>query len=123
MTGLALTVVIPQPSAAEILALCEGLVAVSRVQMRRDRRPWPDLKSAGVRYQRTDGWQSPRQLLASRRGDCKELAVYEVARLRERGVPATLRITRVGRVWHVLVRMPDGQLFDPSRELGMRGDR
>lgn len=123
MAALALTVTIPNPSAAEVLALCEGLVAVARVQMRRDHRRWPSLREAHVRYERTHAWQSPADLLRSKRGDCKELAVYECARLRELGYPVTLRLTRVANIWHVLVRLPNGKLFDPSAELGMRGDR
>ena len=118
--ALALLVDLGEPTAAQVRALMEGLAMVNQVMMRESGRTWPDLQSAGVRYQRTHEWRSARLLLAHRRGDCKDLVAYEVARLREAGHAVTIRLTRMGRTWHTLIRLPDGRLFDPSRELGMR---
>lgn len=118
--ALALLVDLGDPSAAQIQALMEGLTMVNQIAMRESGRSWPSLKAAGVRYQRTREWRSARLLLAHKRGDCKDLVAYEVARLRELGHKVTIRLTRVATTWHVLIRLPSGQLFDPSRELGMR---
>jgi hypothetical protein len=98
----------------------EGLSMINRVAMRESGRRWPSLAAAGVRYKRTHEWRSARLLLQHRSGDCKDLVAYEVARLRELGCPVTIRLTRVSTTWHVLIRLPDGRLFDPSRELGMK---
>jgi hypothetical protein len=117
---LALLVDLGNPSAAQVQALLEGLATVNRVAMRESGKRWPSLKEAGVRYQRTREWRSARRLLATKRGDCKDLVAYEVARLRELGCPVTIRLTRIGSLWHTLIRLPDGRLFDPSVELGMR---
>ena len=119
--GLALLVDLGSPSAAQVQALMEGLTMVNRVAMRESGRRWPSLLSAGVRYQRTHEWRSAALLLRHRRGDCKDLVAYEAARLRELGCPVTIRLTRLGSLWHTLIRLPDGRLFDPSRELGMKG--
>jgi hypothetical protein len=117
--ALALLVDLGDPSAAQIQALMEGLSMVNQIAMRESGKRWPSLKAAGVRYRRTSEWRSARLLLRKRSGDCKDLVAYEVARLRELGHRVTIRLTRVGRTWHVLIRLPDGRLFDPSRELGM----
>lgn len=119
---LAFTVDLGDPTKEQVLALFEGLTMVNRVAMKQDNRRWPSLKEAGVRYQRTRPWQAARVLLASRAGDCKDLVPYEVARLRNEGKQVGIRLTRKGSVWHVQVRLPDGRIFDPSAELGMRGE-
>lgn len=119
--ALALLVDLGEPSAAQVRALMEGLTMINQIAMRESGRVWPSLKAAGVRYQRTHEWRSARLLLAHRRGDCKDLVAYEAARLREAGHPVKIRLTRIGRTWHTLIRLPDGRLFDPSRELGMKG--
>ena len=111
------------PSAAQVQALMEGLTLINQVAMRESGELWPDLRSAGVRYARTSRWLSAALLLERGRGDCKDLCAYEAARLREAGHKPTIRLTRVGRTWHVQLRLPGGEIFDPSAELGMRGDR
>lgn len=118
--AMALLVDLGEPSAAQIQALMEGLSMVNQIAMRESGRKWPSLKAAGVRYVRTSEWRNARKLLQHRAGDCKDLVAYEVARLRELGHRVTIRLTRVGTTWHTLIRLPDGRLFDPSRELGMR---
>ena len=118
--ALSLLVDLGEPSAAQVRALMEGLSMINRVAMRESGRKWPSLLAAGVRYKRTHEWRSAALLLRHRTGDCKDLVAYEVARLRELGHAVTIRLTRVGSMWHVLIRLPNGQLFDPSRELGMK---
>jgi len=121
--ALALTVDLGEPTAAQVRALMEGLTMVNQVAMRESGRVWPDLRTAGVRYLRTRQWLSARLLLRRGAGDCKDLVAYEAARLREAGHRVTIRLTRVAQTWHVQIRLPNGLIFDPSRELGMRGSR
>lgn len=58
-------------------------------------------------------------------GDCADLSLWRVAELRNAGVPAAYDIyiqhpSRLRRVFHVRVRLPDGRVEDPSVKLGMR---
>jgi hypothetical protein len=119
--ALALTVDLGSPSKEAVQALIEGLTLVNQVVMRQSGKRWPSLRAAGVRYRRTDSWQVCGMLLARKYGDCKDLVAYEAARLRELGHRVTIRLTRTDSTWHVQIRLPDGRVFDPSRELGMRG--
>lgn len=86
---------------------------------------FPPLYRAGVRYQRevgTERWLTPLQTLASGRGDCEDLASWRAAELRVSGEDpdARARVIRSGpRTWHAVVERGNGQLEDPSRELGM----
>lgn len=53
-------------------------------------------------------------------GDCEDLAAARVAELRVKaGIKAVPWLKKKGKIWHVLVRYPDGTLEDPSRKLGM----
>lgn len=89
-------------------------------------RPFAPLLRSGIRYAREprvggrvrEDWQDVRHLYQRRRGDCEDLAcalASEVA-----GARAVPLRSSVG--WHVVVRMPDGSYFDPSKALGMSGD-
>lgn len=53
--------------------------------------------------------------------DCKVLAAWRCAELRERGDRARCTLTRRGTLWHVQVTRSDGTVEDPSRVLGMGG--
>lgn len=117
--ALALTVDLGSPSKEAVQALIEGLTLVNQVVMRQSGKRWPSLRAAGVRYRRTSAWQVCGMLLARKYGDCKDLVAYEAARLREQGHRVTIRLTRTGQTWHVQIRLPNGKVFDPSRELGM----
>jgi hypothetical protein len=119
--ALALTIDLGEPSKEQVQALMEGLTMINQVAMRQSGRAWPSLKRAGVKYHRTTVWQAAALLLRRKRGDCKDLVAYEAARLREAGHKVTIRLTRTNSTWHVQIRLPGGQIFDPSRELGMRG--
>jgi hypothetical protein len=111
--------------------------------------PYPLLYRAGIHYERekngTEIWPDIPSLLSGVMGkgdfpgiwgDCEDLACWRVAELREmaRNAPAgsPLKIfektkpfakwrRRSGGVYayHALVRLPDGQLEDPSLALGM----
>jgi len=87
----------------------------------------PPLSRAAVRYRREvpprEDWQSIPELLATRAGDCEDLASWRAAELLARGIPAKAVAKRTGvALWHIVVRYKaGGRVFenDPSRELGM----
>lgn len=94
-----------------------------RARAARAGRPLPDLYEAGVRYQRerpriggsSEDWQTVDRLYASKAGDCEDLACALAAEIP--GARAIPRRSSVG--WHIVVRLPDGTITDPSRRLGM----
>lgn len=87
----------------------------------------PPILLSGVRYEREqlkrgepEHWQVADTLLRSRRGDCEDLACYEVARLRLIGIKASpLLQHQRGGFYHCVVQLPGGQVYDPSLGLGM----
>ena len=53
-------------------------------------------------------------------GDCDDLACWRAAELQVRaGIPARAVPVRSDTGWHVVVRLPDGSIDDPSARLGM----
>lgn len=86
-------------------------------------RRLPGLYESGVRYEREaatgiEHWQAVDVLYASGRGDCEDLAAALCAQRRNEGLPARMRLTRKGRIWHVTIRIGD-RVEDPSLRLGM----
>lgn len=116
----------------KLLWLFEGLVKCDQLYL--DRHPnTPPLYSADVRYNEewTSGqekWKEIPFCLKSGKGDCEDLAAWLCAEFRNQGVPAKgwlkwfhnpdSEITQ----YHFQVMLPDGNILDPSRELGMKGD-
>lgn len=90
-------------------------------------RPFPPLYEAGIRYhneQNTEDWQTVDELYQSGAGDCEDLASALAAESQERGImawPAFYFRQRPNgsRLYHIVVRLPDGRILDPSRRLGM----
>ena len=89
----------------------------------------PLLYESGVRYQEeppgAEDWQNVPITLELGWGDCEDLACWRVAELIVRGIAASPFVTRQeledGRsLYHVMVRLPDGRVEDPSRQLGMQ---
>ena len=93
-------------------------------------RKLPPLYASGVRYAReaddyvarhpVEDWQAVDVLYRTGKGDCEDIASARCAELRNQGLPANIRLTRRGRIWHVTVRVGD-KVEDPSRRLGMGG--
>jgi hypothetical protein len=106
----------------------------------------PSLYESGVVYEREppgrEDWQDIFTTLRRGGGDCEDLATWRAADLITRGVPARafgrprpMMIPRpcsegaiacegkpeVGTLWHILVRLPNGTIEDPSKKLGMEG--
>lgn len=90
--------------------------------------------AAGVRYIREpDGeeeWEEIGVQIAHGGADCEDLAAWLAAWYQSRGVaaravaiaqPMPLADGRVGILFHIVVRLPNGRLEDPSKRLGMRG--
>lgn len=88
----------------------------------------PPLYRSGVRYREEppgcEDWDTIPVMLRRGWGDCEDLAAWRVAELVLRGVQARPAIRwkprRVGgTLFHIVVRLPDGRIEDPSRRLGM----
>lgn len=112
-----------EDNALALQALLEALVAVDRLYLRRYPRT-PKLYTSGVRYGRTQVWDSIPDLLKRRHGDCKSLTAMYVAELREAKVVArpvfrfAVNPQTGAKDFHILVQI--GKTFkDPSRDLGM----
>jgi hypothetical protein len=113
-----------EDNALALQALLEALVAINRVYIRRYKRGVPKLYNAGVRYGRTQVWDSIPDLITRRYGDCKSLSAMLVAERREEGKLAKpvfrfMNNPRNGQKdFHIIVQTGAG-FEDPSRILGM----
>lgn len=112
--------------AREVEALLEGLARVCAAQIAAGAVRVP-LFSSGVRYEREpagrERWQSARETLRRKAGDCEDLVAWRVAELRARGDNARPLVyqPRPGLL-HCVVRRGDGSIECPSRILGMSGN-
>lgn len=113
-----------EDNALALQALLECLIAINRVYLRRHPRT-PKLYQSGVRYVRTQVWDSIPDLLARRYGDCKSLTAMLVAELREGNQKAqpVFRFAKNPQTgqkdFHILVWRGGKNFEDPSRKLGM----
>lgn len=109
------------------LALAPLLDALSALNLRYLRELWMPLYRSGVRYQREgrgqESWATVPIVLQRGVGDCEDLSCWRAAELRLSGIDARAialeRPRRHGRLYHVVVRLPDGSIEDPSKRLGM----
>jgi hypothetical protein len=113
-----------EDNALALQAMLEALIAIDRLYLKRYRRSTPTLYKSGVRYGRTQVWDSIPDLLTRRYGDCKSLSAMFVAELREAGKSArpvfrfAVNPQTGQKDFHILVQC--GKHFeDPSRKLGM----
>jgi len=112
---------------ATLTAALSGLVAANRVLLRRNRRA-PGLYASGVRYKAEpkgkEKWQTIPQVIAAGCGDCEDLASWRAAELQEMGIGARAEVIRTGpKMYHAIVRLPNGRIEDPSLKLGMKKPR
>lgn len=110
---------------AEIAGALEALTRINIGQMRGG-LPWPGIYRSGVRYEReipggAETWQSARDLLQTRRGDCEDLACARAAELRIQGVKCRAIVVRADGGYHAVVQYLNGRIEDPSARLGMLG--
>lgn len=113
-----------------LLTMLEALVRVNQEILRSAPRRFPTLYKSGVRYRqegrdkrgnRTEDWLTIPELYRRGYGDCEDLVGALVAQLRASGVNAKPWIYKTqARLWHVVVKMPDGRIEDPSARLGMK---
>lgn len=112
-------------SRATLTAALEGLTAVNYCLLAKSAKV-PSLYGSGVRYRRepkgTEHWQTAPEVLSRGYGDCEDLAAWRAAELRVAGIPAQAYVLRTGpKLFHAVVRYPDGRIEDPSKKLGMKG--
>ena len=114
----------------EIRVMCGALTTLNRVFIQacaRLGRKVPELYKSGVYYHHELGperWWTIQDVLRHGWADCKSLAAYRAAELRERGIDATaVPIQKSAHLVHVVVRLPSGKCEDPSRVLGMGGSQ
>lgn len=133
-----LSIVAPFRSRQDLQLALDVAVTLAVAQLRANPR-FPLLYQSGVRYSR-DVCLAPRvpgacerfltpvsALAESRAGmvpglDCDDLAIWRAAELRVRFGKARARAVPIrspGIGWHVLVEHGDGQIEDPSVQLGM----
>ncbi len=115
-------------SRRDLVFMLNRLVDLNRYLYRT--RRLPPLYASGVRYVReeedytarrpVEDWKAVDVLYQTQTGDCEDLAAARCAELRNQGLPANIRLTRRGRIWHVTVRVGT-KVEDPSRRLGMKG--
>lgn len=112
-----------EDNALALQAMLEALVSIDRIFLRRYPKT-PRIYNAGLRYGRTQVWDSIPDLITRRYGDCKSLTAMRVAELREAGekcrpVFRFMFNPQSGQKdFHILVQ--HGKTFeDPSRKLGM----
>lgn len=84
----------------------------------------PLLYQSGVRYEEEpneqDHWQDIPITLGIKHGDAEDLACWRAAELQVRGVNAWPTFDFESGCLHPKVRLPNGQIEDPSRVLGMK---
>lgn len=116
-----------QDAATVIGRMLQGVVTANVSYLRRHPQT-PHPYEAGIRYRREpsgqEQWKGIKQILTDRHGDCEDLASYLAAWYRAHNQKAHIHLvwkqTRGGgRLFHVQVRGPSGQIEDPSRVLGM----
>jgi len=85
----------------------------------------PPLFRSGIRFQPQptygkglENFRLPFDVYQRRQGDCDQLVIYRLWELYVHGVQAICRAEWIGDRVHVLVRLPNGQLEDPSLILG-----
>jgi hypothetical protein len=115
-----------EDNALALQAMLEALIVIDRAYLKRYPRT-PKLYASGVRYGRTQVWDSVPDLLTRRYGDCKSLSAMYIAELREaHGNKAARPVFRFARNpqtgqrdFHILVWRGGTVFEDPSRKLGM----
>ena len=136
MANPVLSVVLPFAGKSDIDFALQFAQAVAIRELRKNPR-LPLLYASGVRWKRDvcraagvpgacERFVSPVQLLREgRTGDCDDLAPWKAAEYNlGKGVPRdpaarAIAIPSPGIGWHVVVKLGDGRIVDPSRALGM----
>lgn len=114
----------PETNADALRALLDGLILLNLAFLRS--HTVPALYQSGVRYGRTDIWDTIPALYEKGYGDCKSLSAALIAERRAQGIWAApvfrfnYREDGSGELdFHILVQNADGMFEDPSKVLGM----
>lgn len=110
----------------ELYRLLGVLVELNLGQFRQGLvRPVPVVRFCRYKREpmRREHWQTAAEMQASRLADCEDLSGYETARLRFGGLSrATVDLETTSLGWHVICKLPDGRVYDPSLACGMGRD-
>ena len=115
------------PSPVDVTALnifVRALCAYDVLWLRRNPRT-PNLYESGVRYKTqpagVEQFKPIPLVIAAGSADCDQLAPWRAAELRvRRGIKALPEVRQMGpALYHVYVRLPNGQVEDVSARLGM----
>ncbi len=113
-----------EDNAYALRALLDCLIRLNLVYLR-SHSP-ASLYRSGVRYGRTQVWDTIPALYERGYGDCKSLTAALIAEYRVKGIQAMPSFRFNPRNdgsgmsdYHINVQMPDGTFEDPSRVLGM----
>lgn len=115
------------PSPVDVQALnifCRCLCAYN-VKWLREHPETPPLYQSGVRYVEqpigVEQFKPIPLVLAAGQGDCNQLAPWRAAEIRVRnGIKALPEVKQMGpKLFHVFVRLPNGEVEDTSARLGM----
>lgn len=126
-----LQIFVPWSNGEHLAAALAALTALNEHYLR-THPTTPKLYEAGVHYQREGKYRLGRQkekwltvplVLILKRGDCEDLACYRAAEHRVAGVKAVAIAVESSIGYHIVVRLPNGQIEDPSRVLGMGADK
>ena len=129
---LYLNICVPVAGAMGLEVAVESLARLNQVYLRTHPHT-PPLYRSGVVYLRdadlgtqdtpaTELWVTIPDCRRLGGADCKVLAAWRIAELREGGdTAARCLLSRNGHLWHVRVRRGDGSIEDPSARLGMKG--
>lgn len=121
------TLLLHVPVTQECVEVATAALVVLNQHVLRRQPSLPWLYESGVRYRHVRGrelWGTIPDVLANPlMRDCKNLAAWRAAELRERSnVKAVTRVKQISdHLMHVVVEWPDGRIEDPSRVLGMGG--
>lgn len=116
-----------QQSEQSLRVLLNALFTIDRLFLRSDPNA-PRIYQSGVFYRAEpvgqERWRDIPTIVREGWGDCEDLACWRAAELVEReGIaarPAYRWRRRPGlTIYHIVVRLPDGSIEDPSRQLGM----
>jgi hypothetical protein len=113
-------------NAPDLTVMAGALTVLDRLvlqSLKKHGRSIPPLYKCGIRYHHPIGperWWTIPEVVRHGYADCKSLAAWRAAELREQGVFATpVAVKKREDLVHVVVKMPDGSVEDPSRILGM----
>ena len=122
-----------RPASEAVLRLFLEALTAANVAYLQSHPDTPPIYSAGVVYRREtpkikgapipEEWLQIPYVLQQGWGDCEDLACWRAAELLQQGVKAqpTFTFRKQGNfsIYHIMVRLPNGKIEDPSRRLGM----